>query len=222
MIGKRFGRLVVESISHIEVRKGSNKIYRYYNCVCDCGAFVMKTSNDLRKKNGRSCGCAENNQKHSQSASPTYNSFHMMRQRCNNENDKDYSEYGGRGIKICDRWNDLSHGFNNFVNDMGERPEGTSIDRIDPDGDYTPKNCRWATKTEQNQNKRTVHNKVGSGTYNSWAHAKKKGQLPDYWLDFKNFYQDMGDKPINSKFERRIKSLPHGRSNSFWKRKGEI
>lgn len=82
--------------------------------------------------------------------SPTYSSWLSMRYRCTNENSDNYHLYGGRGISICDRWND----FVNFLADMGERPPGTSLDRVDPDGNYTPSNCRWATPKQQARNRR--------------------------------------------------------------------
>lgn len=90
--------------------------------------------------------------KHGMSHSGTYNSWHMMKQRCLNPNAPNYVNYGARGIKVCERWMK----FANFLEDMGERPHGTTLDRIHNDKDYEPSNCKWSDKTEQNEKKRST------------------------------------------------------------------
>ena len=83
-----------------------------------------------------------------------WGSWSSMKQRCLNKNAHEYENYGGRGVKICDRWLDSLYGFRNFYSDMGERPTGTSLDRINVDEGYCPGNCRWASPKEQNSNRR--------------------------------------------------------------------
>lgn len=93
---------------------------------------------------------------HGYEGTPTYNSWRSMKQRCLNKNSPDYKHYGGRGITVCERWMD----FKNFLDDMGKRPKGMSLDRIDNDGNYEPSNCKWSNMKEQSNNRRTEN--IGS------------------------------------------------------------
>jgi hypothetical protein len=122
----------------------------------------------------------------------TYGSYFCMVQRCHYTTSRDYPRYGGRGIKVCDRWRGRG-GFARFLEDMGPRPEGHTIDRIDNDGEYTPENCRWATHLEQNNNRQhnvTVTLHGATMTVGTWAylldihptviHARlKRGDAPE-------------------------------------------
>lgn len=158
MIGRKFGRLIcIERVDDYIQKSG--KRYRRYLCECDCGARKVILGASLRAGRTNSCGClcVENHpKKHGfglsgKLRSGTYTSWAQMRSRCNNPKVPEYKNYGGRGIKVCDRWDD----FRNFLLDMGERPAGYSIDRIDVNGDYCKINCRWISHKAQQNNKRT-------------------------------------------------------------------
>lgn len=142
-------------------RIGSSKKL-HWNCQCSCGRICVVDGGALQSGNTISCGCVsaeilqKRNFKHgyakrSIKGKGIYNCWRHMRERCENENCKDYKDYGDRGITVCERWMD----FKNFIEDMGERPTSKhSIDRIDTDGNYFPENCKWATNPEQQNNKR--------------------------------------------------------------------
>lgn len=132
-----------------------------WRCACDCGAALVVKKAYLISGDTASCGClrrekaAALKKSHGKAHSgSTYDIWVLMRQRCNNPNANGFRYYGGRGIAVCQRWDS----FEAFLHDMGERPPGLTLDRINPDGNYEPGNCRWATWETQNRNKRKVIN----------------------------------------------------------------
>ena len=159
LTGNRFGRLLV--LGKRENRNGR----AVWFCACDCGASTIVSENNLKTGRTKSCGClqaditSQRNFKHGHSRTPLYKVWAGMRARCMVKTCTDYDLYGGRGITVCPEWKD----FEAFRRDMGDRPSKRhSIDRIDPNGNYEPSNCRWATPEQQAQNQRIRHdNKSG-------------------------------------------------------------
>ena len=149
LFGIRFGRLIVVSSGK---RKGERT---FFDCICDCGKITEKAAAYLTRGSAKSCGCLKSELNktrpvtHGKTKTPEYFSWRSMKARCGNPNDPCFKYYGGKGISVCKKW----ESFSGFYEDMGERPAGKTLDRINPMGNYSKDNCRWATPLEQTHNR---------------------------------------------------------------------
>lgn len=186
--GERFGRLVILERDYSPSPNKANNAR--WLCQCDCGNTTSAVGSSLRRGKTVSCGCRqretgpEHNTKHGMADRiPEYYIWNTMRGRCMNPRNAKYPRYGGRGIRVCAAWNDFAR----FYADMGPRPTPRhSIDRIDNDGPYSPENCRWATISEQSNNRRS----------NLWLTHAGRTQRPAEWaaelgIDVKIIYRRM-------------------------------
>jgi len=155
--GQRYGRLVV--LRRADELPASNGRRVRWLCQCDCGNEKVVTGHALSRAETTSCGCLRKEmtgakkRTHGMTRTPTYRSWRAAKERCHNPNSSNYPSYGGAGIEMCRRWRDS---FETFLADIGERPAGATLDRLDQCKGYEPGNVQWATSVEQSVNRGTT------------------------------------------------------------------
>ncbi len=161
LIDHNFGKLKV--ISYLHINRGRT----FSKCQCKCGNYINVLGTRLTSGNTKSCGCLRNEKlidrrkTHGSRKTKEYNTWCHIKARCFNKKHMQFKDYGGRGITVCSEW---KNSFIKFLNDIGKAPSSKhSIDRINNNGDYEPKNCKWSTYKEQNSNKRTKRNVTING-----------------------------------------------------------
>lgn len=217
-IGKTFGKLTILSFGEPKTILGKKGLpivkNRTVNCSCSCGKLWTGNFSSIKLQKTKSCGCIylESNKTHGLNKTSEYRTWCSMKERCLNLNNKDYKYYGGRGIKICDRW---LNSFENFYEDMGNKPSKKhSIDRINVNGNYCPENCRWVTAKKQ----------MNNTSKNTYVTYKGKTQSLPEWCDELNlnynairprFYR--GKLTIEQAFENPLRIIDRQIKNIIYK-----
>jgi len=198
MTGVRFGRLVGETYD----RDG----YWYFSC--DCGCTKRAKGADVRRGKVNSCGCIHREvlksgdcrRQHGMSGSPEYQSWNAMITRCRNKSHPSFTYYGMIGVKVCDRWFDS---FEDFYSDMGPRPRATTLDRIDPTGNYEPSNCRWASGEVQATNKRNTVRIEAFGQSLTRQEWERETGIPDHTIA----YRIKAGWPVEEALSKRVRRV---------------
>lgn len=165
--GQKFGRLTVIELDHVEhTKRSKNKTYNreYYKCACECGNEVVVSKEGLKYRYTQSCGCLKletsiknlkNKNNHGLSNTKLYKIYADIKSRCFNSKKISYKNYGGRGITMCEEWLEFENFYNWAINNGYK--EGLTIERIDVNGNYEEKNCKWIPLEEQAKNRRDTH-----------------------------------------------------------------
>lgn len=209
MIGQVFEKLTVISRAPATV---GNRGARW-NCQCECGNTTVSRSDALKNGRTKSCGChraelgskrmTEMHTTHGMYGTPEHKTWSSMLNRCRNENDPSYINYGGRGISVCDRW----QSFEQFYADMGVRPTGYTIERINVNGNYEPNNCVWADKETQANNKRNNHLVSFDGVTKTIAQWAKHYNIPAWKLSQRLMRDGVAFKEAVIDNDRRFKGV---------------
>jgi len=179
---------------------------KLFLCKCECGVELLRRANEVLNGKAKACGCTRPDKftfKHGYSDTPEYYSWNSLKSRCLNPNDVNYANYGGRGIKVCDAW---ANNFMEFLADMGFRPSvEMSIERIDPNGDYCPSNCKWATTAEQGANKRDnlkieLNGEIKSAAEWDRLAGHKSGRVDQRLREYKMTIEDAIYKDCSNEF----------------------
>ena len=235
LTGKKFSRLLVDSFAYRKLAGKTSNYRIYYNCICECGAKIIVSGNNLGNGHTSSCGCYhdEKRKTHGLSKHPLYKRCHKYISKCHNVKDEKYKIYGARGIEVFENWrNDIPLMIKEIESEIGLPPsKDHEIDRINNNEGYKPGNLRWVLGEPNCRNRRTSHDhardpitRKSTPTYYSWNKMNRnKGEVCKEWLNdndstttngFQKFLEDMGEK--KGTLKRYDKAVSFCKENCYW------